>query len=232
MSKHSISLQDVKTCTQPELEDGTQAVIVPPACPPAPAPALVSEMPVCEAEPAPLELPKPVFFSECLPCDWEAVKNRSMPPALQCPTIISGWGAYDGGILDWAGHLADACQLARGDIIQYFQTDWASTLDLVSHGLHHTELMVRADGSPRLINEMEFRTLAVRLSMLGVLAGVVAPATAVPSPDSIELAVTVDEASGAAFLHVAYDGKAVGKGLQLAQAADATGKVIGYLIPA
>ena len=213
-------------CDLPPSDDGNQILINPPPCPPAPEPAVVTEAPIapkCDEAPP---LPEPFFIEKCLPCDWSAVCTPSTPPEIGCPPIVAGWGGYDGGIKEWFKLSHDKCN----SVVPYDQYDWHSTLDLVSHSEHITELMIRYDGNLRQINEMEFRTLAARMATLGVTLGLLAPSTAVPDPTAMGLKVIYGN-EGQAALTMTYNDQPIGTPLPLAAMLGVDGKIKGFVIP-
>ena len=226
-----LDIQVGHICDLPPAVDGNSATIMPPACPPDPLPPAVTEAPIAPPCPEPVPLPRPFFIEECKPCNMDAVRIKSIPPELGCPPLISGWGAYDGGFKEWYGLAEQQCgvQLSTDAATPFFPNNWGSILDLNTAPLHGTSLVVRGDGSPRLINEAEFRNLAVKLGMLAVMAGIVAAPTAVQNPSGVGLKV-VEDGEGGTGLFSTYNDVPIGTPLPLVVAKDAEGLVVGYLI--
>ena len=168
-------------------------------------------------------------------CDWSAEKVSSLPPALGCPPVNVGFGQWDGGFKYWGGEKDPTILQTRCDEIRslYAQWGWHHIMDLQQSQEWYSNLMVRRNGIMEDISEMEFLTLAVRMSVLAQMMGVIPPSFE-PTKLGVAVIQTGADANGVPTfsLAVQYNGQPVGINMPLLAHWDATGEPIGLTFPA
>ena len=199
----------------------------------------VSFLPTPDLTPeCPVRLDRPCTAPEGLPadCDWSAERVSSLPPALGCPPVNVGFGQFDGGMKYWGGEkdptlLAECYDYVRE---KYVQWAWHHMMDLQQSQEWYSNLIVRRNGVGEDISEMEFITLAVKLSHIAQMLGAT-PAPFEPSKLAMDIQQTGTDANGIPTFSLVqiYDGQVISTGgMPLVAHWDTSGDPIGLTFPA
>lgn len=215
----------------------TPAPPCPPPCAPCPVYFCPAPEPKCPEDHSPCTAPEDIPCG----CDWIQECERSIPPAIPCPPIHTGWGQYDGGIMYWSDMcdlhdchdlLSRLCWLPSYD---YQQWDWHHVLDLSTANDINTNLAVRRNGLIQNIDVQEFINLSVRMMRLGAMSNAV-PELVPPKPADLGLMAvqTGETEDGVPTYGIAltYQGTPVGTPMSLETEWDENGQPVAMRFPA
>ena len=211
---------------------------------PAPCVAQVCENPISilpYCPPCAKPLPPMIAGTMEVGCDWHQSCEPSFPREIGCSPLVTGWGAYDGGVPWWArdGFCETDCEtmLARPDPTKpmYSPADWESFLDLNTSNGFWSRLMVLRNGQPNRMSPQEFTALTHKVITLALAHGIVVAPDQVPSADNLGLSLVTTGADSAGKptygLSATYAGAVVGTPLALVTERNAAGVATALRFP-
>ena len=199
--------------------------------------ALVPYCPPC-AEPPPLQICGLLEQG----CDWRQSCEQSIPREIPCSPLVTGWGAYDGGVPLWArdGFCETGCAVDVRSALDptrphYTPNDWESFLDFNTHNEYNVRMTVVRNGHPARISPNEFIALTHKVMQLAHCFGLAVAPADVPKPAQfgLGLVTTGTDANGKPMygLGMMYQGSAIGSPLAMVTERNAAGVVTGIRMP-
>lgn len=218
----------------------TSHTAAPAACPEEYCEQPITILPYCP----PCELPPPPQICGLLEqgCCWKQSCEQSIPREVGCSPLVTGWGAYDGGVPWWAkdGFCVDDCDAKLRKALDptrpsYRPNDWESFLDLSTHKDFNTRMYVYRNGQPNRISVSEFTSMVHKIVQLANAHNLLIEAEDVPQPSKFGMGMVVTGADAAGKpmygLSTMYNGAAIGTPLPLVATRDATGVITGLRLP-
>lgn len=208
---------------------------------PAPCPEEYCEQPITILPYCPpCELPPPPQICGLMEegCDWTASCKQSIPHAIGCSPLVTGWGAYDGGVPWWAkdGFCVDDCdaklRMAEDPTRpRYRPNDWESFMDLNTHTDFNVRMTVMRNGHPARMSVNEFTAMTHKVITLAKCHNLLVEPSDVPQPGlfGVGMVKTGNDANGKPIygLSVMYNGAAIGTSMPLVSTRDAGGVITG-----